>query len=131
MAAAGVDASNTAEGTILLLPVDPDASARRLRSALHGLTGVTIGVIITDTAGRPWRLGLVDLAIGAAGVVVLDDHRGRVDQQGRLLEQTVTCIADEIAAAVELVKGKAKGRPRKECVMAAYLPECRDGTSSA
>lgn len=111
MAAAGVDASNTPSGTVLLLPVDPDASARALRDDLREATGATVGVIITDTAGRAWRLGLVDLAIGAAGVEVLDDHRGRLDSQGRTLEQTITCVADQIAAAAELVKGKTGGRP--------------------
>ena len=83
MAAAGVDASNTPEGTVLLLPVDPDASARRLRAGLSAAFGVRIGVVITDTAGRPWRQGVTDIAIGAAGLVVLDDLRGQVDTFGR------------------------------------------------
>lgn len=111
MAAAGVDASNTDPGTVLLLPLDPDASARALRRGVQQATGLGLGVIITDTAGRPWRDGLVDIAIGAAGIEVLDDHRGRFDTQGRPLEMTVTCVADQIAAAAELVKGKAAGRP--------------------
>lgn len=111
LAAAGVDASNTESGTVLLLPIDPDASARRIRTALQAATGVRLGVVITDTAGRPWRDGLVDIAIGAAGVLVLDDHRGRVDDQGRTLEMTVTCVADQVASAAELVKGKTSGRP--------------------
>lgn len=111
MAAAGVDASNTPEGTVLLLPLDPDASARRLRAQIAAALGVRVGVIVTDTAGRPWRNGLTDLAIGAAGVVVLEDLRGSHDSFGRRLDSTVAAIADEIAAAAELVKGKASGRP--------------------
>jgi len=111
LAAAGVDASNTPDGTVVLLPVDPDESARRLRAALVAGCGVSVGVIITDTLGRAWRLGLTDHAIGAAGVVVLDDHRGRSDSFGRPLEQTVIAIADEVAAAADLLKGKASGVP--------------------
>lgn len=111
MAGAGVDASNTPQGTVLLLPVDPDASARRLRAGITAALGVRVGVIVTDTAGRPWRTGLTDLAIGAAGVVVLDDLRGQLDSHGRRLDTTVAAVADEIAAAAELVKGKAAGRP--------------------
>jgi len=111
MAAAGVDASNTPDGTVLLLPLDPDASARALRAAWQERFGVRLGVIISDTFGRPWRDGLTDAAIGAAGVIVLDDHRGRRDAQGRTLEQTVTATADELSAAADLVKGKTSGRP--------------------
>lgn len=111
MAAAGVDASNTPEGTVLLLPVDPDASARRLRAGLAHAFGVRLGVVITDTAGRPWRQGVTDIAIGAAGLVVLDDLRGQVDTFGRPLIMTQAAVADEIASAGELVKGKAEGRP--------------------
>lgn len=106
LAAAGVDASNVPRGKVALLPLDPDGSARRLRTALRELSGADIGVIVTDTMGRPWRNGLVDVAIGAAGVAVLDDHRGRTDEHGHALEMTVTAIADELAAATELVKGK-------------------------
>ncbi|CAB4955591.1 unannotated protein [freshwater metagenome] len=111
MAAAGVDASNTEPGTIVLLPIDPDASARRLRKALSHATGRRLAVIVTDTMGRPWRDGLTDAAIGAAGLMVLDDHRGRVDSQGHTLEMTVTAIADEVAAAADLVTGKLSGLP--------------------
>lgn len=111
MAAAGVDASNTPEGTVLLLPVDPDASARRLRAALQERFGVRLAVVVTDTAGRPWRDGLTDIAIGAAGLRVLDDLRGGTDTHGRELNVTVTAVADEVAAASELVRGKAAGRP--------------------
>ncbi|GAA1955702.1 coenzyme F420-0:L-glutamate ligase [Kitasatospora viridis] len=111
MAAAGVDASNTAPGTVLLLPEDPDASAREIRARLRELTGRQVGVLITDTFGRPWRNGLTDVAIGAAGVAVLEDHRGRVDSHGNELALTVTATADELAAAADLVKGKATGTP--------------------
>ncbi|NTW40012.1 MAG: coenzyme F420-0:L-glutamate ligase, partial [Cellulomonadaceae bacterium] len=111
MAAAGVDASNTPEGTVLLLPLDPDASARRLRASLQRATGLRLGVVVSDTAGRAWRDGLTDIAIGAAGVTVLDDLRGRHDAHGRLMTATVTAVADEVAAASELVRGKAEGRP--------------------
>ncbi|QIK83198.1 coenzyme F420-0:L-glutamate ligase [Sanguibacter sp. HDW7] len=111
MAAAGVDASNTAEGTVLLLPVDPDDSARRLRAGLRARLGVRVGVVVTDTAGRVWRDGLVDLAIGAAGLHVVEDERGRRDSAGRELGMTVRAVADEIAAAADLVKGKVTGRP--------------------
>ena len=111
MAAAGVDASNTPAGTVVLLPVDPDASARTLRTVWQSDHGVTVGVVVTDTMGRPWREGLTDSAIGAAGIAPLDDFRGRVDAHGHALEMTVTSIADEVAAAADLVKGKLSGSP--------------------
>ena len=111
MAAAGVDASNTPPGTVLLLPEDPDASARRIRRGLHTRFGVKPGVLVTDTSGRPWRRGVADIAIGAAGVLVLEDLRGGVDSHGRPLTATVMAAADEVAAAAELVKGKAAGLP--------------------
>ncbi|MEV6010229.1 coenzyme F420-0:L-glutamate ligase [Streptomyces sp. NPDC051976] len=111
MAAAGVDASNTAAGTVLLLPEDPDASARRIREGLREDLGVDVGVLVTDTFGRPWREGLTDVAIGAAGVRVLDDLRGGQDAHGNLLNATVTATADELAAAGDLVKGKVSGVP--------------------
>ncbi|GAA1727010.1 hypothetical protein GCM10009809_23380 [Isoptericola hypogeus] len=112
MAAAGVDASNTPEGTVLLLPEDPDASARALRAALRSRFGLDrLGVVLTDTAGRPWRDGLVDIAIGAAGVAVVDDLRGGFDAHGRPISVTVTAVVDEVAAASELVRGKTAGRP--------------------
>ncbi|SOB83823.1 coenzyme F420-0:L-glutamate ligase [Streptomyces sp. 1331.2] len=111
MAAAGVDASNTAPGTVLLLPEDPDASARALRARLQQLTGRRLAVVVTDTFGRPWRNGLTDVAIGAAGLAVLEDHRGRTDTHGNELALTVTATADELAAAADLVKGKATGVP--------------------
>ncbi|MFG3049151.1 coenzyme F420-0:L-glutamate ligase [Streptomyces sp. NPDC048241] len=111
MAAAGVDASNTAEGTVLLLPEDPDASARAIRAGLREALGVTVGVVVTDTFGRPWRAGLTDVAIGAAGVEVLDDLRGGTDAHGNPLSATVVATADELASAGDLVKGKAAGLP--------------------
>ncbi|WP_018548064.1 coenzyme F420-0:L-glutamate ligase [Streptomyces sp. LaPpAH-108] len=111
MAAAGVDASNTPGGTVLLLPEDPDASARAIREGLRAALGVEVGVVVTDTFGRPWRAGLTDVAIGAAGVRVLDDLRGGTDAHGNPLSATVVATADELAAAGDLVKGKAAGRP--------------------
>ena len=111
MAAAGVDSSNTPAGTVLLLPVDPDASARAIRAALRTRFGVRLAVVITDTAGRPWREGLTDIAIGCAGLAPLEDLRGQTDAHGRPLTVTVTAVADEVAAAAELVRGKTAGRP--------------------
>src|SRR5918992_1264921 len=111
LAAAGVDASNTPPGTVLLLPEDPDASAARIRARLHDLLGVRVGVIVSDTLGRPWRVGLTDAAIGVAGLAPLDDLRGGSDGHGNRLEATITAVADEIASAAELVKGKLAGVP--------------------
>lgn len=110
-AAAGVDASNTADGTVLLLPIDPDASARSIAEGLRLLTGANVGVILSDTLGRPWREGQTDVAIGAAGVHVLDDLKGSTDAAGKPLSVTMPCIADELAGATDLVKGKATGCP--------------------
>jgi coenzyme F420-0:L-glutamate ligase/coenzyme F420-1:gamma-L-glutamate ligase len=110
MAAAGVDESNTAPGTVVLLPEDPDESARRLRKALRA-RGVSVGVVITDTFGRPWRAGQTDTAIGAAGVLPMRDHRGETDAWGNVLDVTVAAVADEVAAAGDLVKGKALQLP--------------------
>lgn len=111
MAAAGVDASNTPDGTVLLLPEDPDASATRIRTAVEAAIGAAIGVIVTDTAGRAWREGQTDICIGASGVTVLRDLRGQTDAQGRVLDVTAPAVGDEIAAAADLVKGKATGIP--------------------
>ncbi|MFI9720702.1 coenzyme F420-0:L-glutamate ligase [Streptomyces sp. NPDC052396] len=124
MAAAGVDASNTTAGTVLLLPEDPDATARALRAGLKETLGVDVGVLITDTSGRPWRSGLTDMAIGAAGVKVLDDLRGGTDAQGNPLVATVVATADELAAAGDLVKGKAGGLP---VAVVRGLPHVVDG----
>ena len=111
LAAAGVDASNTPAGTVVLLPEDPDESARRLRKALRDRPGAAVGVIITDTLGRAWRIGQTDTAIGAAGVRPFVDYRGTEDSFGNSLEVTLDAVADEIAAAADLVKGKASGMP--------------------
>jgi len=111
LAAAGVDESNTEPGTLVLLPVDPDASAEALRKSITERAGVRLGVIITDTMGRPWRAGQTDTAIGAAGIVPVRDHRGLADTFGNLLEVTIAAVADEIAAAADLVKQKTTGVP--------------------
>ncbi|RKN37410.1 coenzyme F420-0:L-glutamate ligase [Streptomyces hoynatensis] len=111
MAAAGVDASNTPVGTVLLLPEDPDASAAEIRRGLRELLGVEVGVVVTDTFGRPWRAGQTDVAIGAAGITVVDDHRGTTDPYGNPLGVSITAVADELAGAGDLVKGKKEGLP--------------------
>ena len=107
----GVDLSNVAEGFAVLLPADPDRSARGIRDAVRALAGIEIGVIISDTFGRAWRRGLVDVAIGCAGVAAVVDLRGSLDGSGRVLAATEMCVADEIAAAAELVMGKAAHVP--------------------
>lgn len=111
LAAAGVDASNVRPGELALLPVDPDGSARRLRDALRAALGVDVAVVVSDTMGRPWRNGVVDVAIGAAGLRAVDDLRGATDTHGMLLEMTEVAVADEVAAAAELAKGKLSGIP--------------------
>lgn len=111
MAAAGIDASNVEAGSVVLLPVDPDASARGLREAIHERTGRNVGVVVTDTAGRAWREGQTDIAIGAAGLHVLEDHTGRVDAHGNALAVTAPAVADEIAGVAELAQGKLTARP--------------------
>lgn len=109
---AGVDASNApAPDTVIMLPRDPDASARALRARLHGLTGVRPGVVITDTFGRAWRHGQCDVAIGIAGISPLDDWRGRTDRAGRELHATRLSTADELAAAADLARTKDGGQP--------------------
>lgn len=110
-AAAGVDASNTPHGTVLLLPLDPDSSAARLREGLSDRFGIRLGVIVTDTLGRAWREGQTDVAIGASGVRPLDDLRGTLDSQGRTLDVTSPAVGDEIASAADLVKRKSAGLP--------------------
>jgi coenzyme F420-0:L-glutamate ligase / coenzyme F420-1:gamma-L-glutamate ligase len=111
LAAAGVDASNTRPGTVVLLPVEPDASAVRVRTALRAHTGRNVAVLVTDTAGRPWRTGQTDIAIGAAGIVPLREYAGSVDTYGNELSVTAPAVADELAGAADLVKGKLAGRP--------------------
>ena len=111
-ASAGVDASNAPEpDAVVLLPEDPDASARRIREGLERLSGRRVGVVVTDTFGRAWRRGIVNVAIGAAGVEVLRDYRGVLDPVGYELQATVVAVADELAAAAELVMGKTDRIP--------------------
>ncbi|MBN9181210.1 MAG: coenzyme F420-0:L-glutamate ligase [Microbacterium sp.] len=130
-AAAGVDASNTPHGTVLLPPDDPDASARALAAGLRERLGVRVGVIVSDTLGRAWREGQTDAAIGAGGVHVFEDLRGQTDAEGRPLVVTMPCVADELASAADLVKRKAAGRPvavvrgRAELVGDLDLPGAR------
>jgi coenzyme F420-0:L-glutamate ligase/coenzyme F420-1:gamma-L-glutamate ligase len=111
IAAAGIDASNVPDGTVALLPVDPDASAARIREGLQRICGVDVAVIVSDTMGRPWRDGVIDTAIGAAGIDVLWDLRGQRDTAGHLLEATIIALADELASAADLVKGKLAATP--------------------
>lgn len=107
----GVDLSNVERGLAVLLPVDPDRSARRIRDGLRARLGVTVGVIVSDTFGRAWRRGVTDVAIGAAGVAGVVDLRGTTDAYGRTLQVTQVCVADELAGAAELVMGKSRAVP--------------------
>jgi coenzyme F420-0:L-glutamate ligase/coenzyme F420-1:gamma-L-glutamate ligase len=110
----GVDASNVGPGSgdlVTLLPVDPDASAAGIRSALRGRFGGDVAVLVSDSFGRPWRQGIVDVALGVAGLHPLDDLRGVPDADGRVMRTTVRAVADEIASAAELALGKTGGRP--------------------
>jgi coenzyme F420-0:L-glutamate ligase/coenzyme F420-1:gamma-L-glutamate ligase len=110
----GVDASNMGPGSghvVTLLPADPDASADRIRTAVRLALGVDVPVIVSDSFGRPWRWGIVDVAIGVSGLIPLDDMRGRPDADGRIMRSTVRATADEIATAAELALGKTSGRP--------------------
>ncbi len=133
LAAAGIDASNVTPGQVVLLPVDPDASARALRRRLHELTGRTVAVVVTDTAGRAWREGQTDLAVGAAGLRVLESFAGRRDRYGNDLVVTAPAVADELAGAAELAQGKLAARPfavvrgRADLV----LPDDDDGPGAA
>ena len=111
IAAAGIDTSNLSAESILLLPLDPDGSAAALRERLEIATNLRLGVIISDTAGRPWRIGQTDHAIGVSGIRVLEDYAGARDAYGNELQVTVIAVADELAAAADLVKGKLRGRP--------------------
>lgn len=108
---AGIDLSNVADGWAALLPVDPDRSAHHIRNALRARRGIEVAVIVSDTFGRPWRLGLTDVAIGVAGIAAVVDLRGSEDALGRVLQVTEVAVADEIAAAAELVMGKSSGVP--------------------
>ena len=107
----GIDLSNVALGQAALLPLDSDRSARRIRDGIRARAGVEVGVIISDTFGRAWRKGLTDVALGTAGVAAVVDLRGTIDAQGRELQVTEVCVADELAGAAELVMGKAAGVP--------------------
>lgn len=112
LAGAGIDASNVPEGWVVLLPVDPDASARRLRATVSRLLGGRrIAVVVTDTLGRAWRMGVTDHAIGVAGLVPIEDLRGSRDHEGRVLERTLVAIADQAAGAAALVGAKDARRP--------------------
>ena len=131
MAAAGVDASNVHPGTVLLLPEDPDDSARRLRRGLSARLGARPAVLVTDTVGRPWRRGIADIGIGAAGLQVLQDLRGQQDQHGRELAATIVNAADEVAAAADLVRGKTEGRPVAVVRGLGHLVMYEDGDGAA
>ncbi len=128
LAAAGVDASNVRPDEVALLPLDPDVSARALRTRLRELTGRGVAVVVSDTMGRAWRNGQVDQAIGAAGLAPLRDSRGTADSFGQTLEVTEIAVADELASAAELVKGKADGVP-VVVVRGLALPD--DGRAAA
>ncbi|GAB3246206.1 coenzyme F420-0:L-glutamate ligase [Kineosporia babensis] len=133
MAAAGVDNSNVAPGTVLLLPGDPDASARAIRAALTSLTGLQLGVVVSDTAGRAWRDGQTDFALGCAGLSPTEDLRGQDDTHGQRMEVTIRAVADELAGAADLVKGKLSGVP--VALVRGYgdfvLPKDEDGPGAA
>jgi coenzyme F420-0:L-glutamate ligase/coenzyme F420-1:gamma-L-glutamate ligase len=125
---AGVDTSNVEKGFVSLLPVDPDASARRIRHSLRKELGTDAAVIISDTFGRPWREGLVNVAIGVAGIAPLIDYRGQVDSHGNALRVTVISVADELASAAELVMGKHSGVPA--AIVRGFKFDCRLSASS-
>jgi coenzyme F420-0:L-glutamate ligase/coenzyme F420-1:gamma-L-glutamate ligase len=109
---AGVDASNSGRPDfVTLLPKDPDASAAGLRARLRELLGVDVAVVVSDSFGRPWRFGIVDVALGVAGIAPLDDQRGRPDADGRIMHSTIVAVADEICSAAELAAGKVSRRP--------------------
>ena len=136
IAAAGVDNSNVEQGRILLLPLDPDASAERLAAGLSAVAGGDVGVIVSDTAGRAWRLGQTDHAIGAARVRVLESYAGQIDGYGNALAVTTMALADELAAAADLVKSKLADRPvavirgRSDLVVTRREDDPRDDPSS-
>lgn len=119
MAAAGIDNSNVDPSQLVLLPKDPDASARALRAALHERFNVDVAVIVSDTMGRPWRHGLTDVALGVAGIAPILDHRGEIDPYGNELQLTEMAVVDELAGAAELVKGKCDQVP--VAVVRGYL----------
>jgi coenzyme F420-0:L-glutamate ligase / coenzyme F420-1:gamma-L-glutamate ligase len=122
---AGVDASNAPEGCVILLPQNPDESARRLRSGIGAALNLDVGVVVSDTFGRPWRQGLTNVALGVAGLSPFVDYRGRTDWYGRTLNASILAVADELAGAAELVMGKASGIP--VAVIEGFDSEPRDG----
>src|SRR6185436_20354247 len=124
---AGVDTSNVAEGTVALLPRDPDESARDIRAALEKHFGVALAVIVSDTFGRPWREVLVNVALGVSGIAPLVDYRGEKDSHGRPLKVTVMAIADELASAAELVMRKSAGIP--VAIIRGFDFDSREGTA--
>ena len=128
---AGVDASNAPEGEVVMLPLDPDASARALRARIADMRGVRPAVIVTDSFGRAWRTGQTDVAIGAAGVVPLDDWRGRRDSAGRELRATAIAVADAVAGAADLARAKDSRRPAVLVRGLAHLVTAEDGAGAA
>jgi 8-oxo-dGTP pyrophosphatase MutT (NUDIX family) len=128
MAAAGVDASNVLADEVALLPLDPDASAARLRDGLRERGGRTVGIVISDSMGRPWRHGIADVAIGVAGLTAVVDERGATDRHGNVLIVTEVAVADELAAAGDLVKGKLCDIP-VAVVRGLHLPDDGKGSS--
>ena len=129
---AGIDSSNVGPGGgVLLLPRDPDASARRIRAQIRETSGTGPAVIVADSFGRPWRVGQADVAIGCAGLDPLADPRGTPDRDGRPLEGTVPAVADELASAADLVRGKAEGIPAVRITGLAHLVTADDGPGAA
>jgi coenzyme F420-0:L-glutamate ligase/coenzyme F420-1:gamma-L-glutamate ligase len=128
---AGVDQSNAPAGELVLLPEYPDASARRLRAAIAAARGVHPAVVISDSFGRPWRLGQVDVAIGTAGLLPLDDWRGRPDAHGRELRVTTIAVADALAAAADLARAKDSGEPAILVRGLEHLVTADDGPGAA
>lgn len=128
---AGIDSSNLGEGRVSLLPVDGDASARRVRGEIAKASGASPAVVIADSFGRPWRVGQADIAIGCAGVAAVEDWRGRRDQRGDKLSATVIAVADELASAADLVRGKDSGVPGAVISGAGDLVTADDGPGAA
>jgi coenzyme F420-0:L-glutamate ligase/coenzyme F420-1:gamma-L-glutamate ligase len=124
---AGVDLSNAAEGTAILLPENPDESARALQAQLTAALATDVAVVISDTFGRPWREGLVNVALGVAGIAPLLDYRGETDANGKLLQATIIAIADELASAAELVMGKSDRVP--VAIIRGVRTKSREGTA--
>jgi coenzyme F420-0:L-glutamate ligase/coenzyme F420-1:gamma-L-glutamate ligase len=129
---AGIDASNTAaEGEVTLLPEDADASARRIREEIRAATGASPALVVADSFGRPWRLGQADIAIGCAGIAVLEDWRGRADAAGRELAATEIAVADQLASAADLIRGKDSGVPGAVISGLSRLVTEEDGPGAA